>query len=343
MANNKASKGKRQFTDNAASPFEVISQFRQHRVRQIFDQAKRATASAKTRHKVLSSMMKDSGVDLAKIDQQHQREWDLVLRRADRQQRAAVALLKQQRVRQREAFRTVMEHRDRFEYKKGNPHTSICLWRAIAAPDVLVTVQTFSDGIAQLTRQPESSFRTGDNSIRLIAETIGAVAHGFHFTPVAAMELTTEHFFEGTMPHDGLLSVTAAFAPLGTIFLGAPGDCILNGDAGAEMLLYMRIIINPRSGLGFELPFGDTITIVDDDVNAGCDGASKQILVGGTHAVAHQLSRDNAVEVHAGDVVRVIAGYDMHIASSLRGVAMVNFFPSPLGFNVPMVLLRING
>jgi len=341
MAKNQPSE-KQRSTGDLASPFRLISQVRQQRVRGMFAEAKRITAASKARRRVLGSMMKQAGIELATIERGHQREWELLVRQAARQQKAATALLKQQRVRERQAFRTVMQHRERFEYRKGNPHTSICLWRAILAPDVVVNVQTFSDGIAQLTRQPETSFRTGDNTIRIIAETIGSRVHGFHLSPVAAMELTTEHSFEGTVPHDGVLSVTTTFAPLGTIFLGAPGDCVVTPSAGAEVLLYMRIIINPQSGLGFELPFGDTITIVDTDVTASCNGASKLIVVGGTHAVAHQLARNNAVEVHGGDVVRVIAGYDMHIASGLGGVTTVSFFPRPLGFNVPMVLLRIN-
>jgi hypothetical protein len=332
----------KQSKGEAVSPFSFINQVRQHRIRGMFEEARRATASAKTRRKVLGSTMKGSGFDLTTIDQQHQREWELLLRQSARRQKSAVALLKQQRVRQRQAFRTVMEHRERFEYRKGNPQTSICVWRAVTFPDVIVNVQTFSEGVAQLTTQPETFFRIGDNTIRFKAETIGVLPHDFHFSPVAAVQLTTEHTFQGTVPHDGMLSVTATFTPLGTIFLGAPGDCVLKPGAGAEMLLYMRIIIIPPRDGSFELPFGDTITIVEDDVTADCNGASKLIVVGGTHAVAHQLARDNAVEVHAGDVVRVIAGYDMHIASGLGGVATLTFSPAPLGFNVPMVLLRID-
>jgi hypothetical protein len=73
-----------------------------------------------------------------------------------------------------------------------------------------------------------------------------------------------------------------------------------------------------------------------------CAGVSDLMVVGGTHAVAHQFSRGNAVEVHDGDVVRVIAGYDVLIAGQARGIAQLDFFPAPLGFNVPMVLLRID-
>ena len=327
---------------DANSPFGFVSKVRQHKLREGLEAAKRATAAAKARRKVLASVLSNAGFELSTIQEQHQREWDLILKQAARQQKRAVSVLKQQHVRQRQSLRTIVEHRERFEYRKGNPHTSICMWRAIAAPDVLVNVQTFSDGVALLTRQPETSFRIGDNTIRFTAEARGREPHDFKFNPVASVEFVTEHFFDSTVPHDGILSVTGTFAPLGTIFLGAPGDCVINSNAGADISLYMRIIINPGSGLGFELPFGDTITIAEENLVSTCDGVSKLMVIGGTHAVASQLSRDNAVEVSEGDVVRVIAGYDVSIAAGIRGIASLNFFPAPLGFNVPMVLLRID-
>jgi hypothetical protein len=325
-----------------ASPFSLISKVRQHQLREQYEGARRSTAAARSRRKVLEAVLSNAGFDLASIEGQHQREWELILRQASSQQKTAVSILKQQRARQRQALRTIVENRERFEYKKGNPHTSICMWKATGAPNVLVNAQTFSDGVAGLTRQPETTVRTGDNTIRFTAEARGRLPHDFKFSPVASVDFVTEHFFESTAPHDGTLSVTGTFAPLGTIFLGAPGDCVINSSAGADIRLYMRIIINPRSGLGFELPFGDTITIASENLISTCDGVSRLMVIGGTHAVAHQLSRENAVEVAAGDVVQVIAGYDTNIAAGIRGIASLDFFTAPRGFNVPMVLLRID-
>src|SRR5205807_10471193 len=85
-----------------------------------------------------------------------------------------------------------------------------------------------------------------------------------HFAPtVESLDLITEHRFETTAPHAGQLGVSATYAPLGTIILHAPGALIAAGSAWTDIQLYIRVIITPIRGTPFELPFGETKTIVN--------------------------------------------------------------------------------
>jgi hypothetical protein len=221
---------------------EYIKRKREFQNRQLRDRAKRLTTAELNHRTLLSAIAAKSGLDSAALDRERQRDWELLVKDTTRQQKEVIGLLKQKRLRQREAFRTVMKHRKRFEHKKGNPHTSICLWRASARPDVLVNEETFSDGT--FTFIPIDAFRNaGNNIVRFNAEVVG-VAPGqspglgqfSHFAPtVESLDLITEHRFETTAPHAGTLTVTANYAPLGSIVLRAPGALIAPGSAWTDI------------------------------------------------------------------------------------------------------------
>ena len=236
---------------------EFVKQRRQYKTRETADRANRLLASELNHRKLLSSITAKIGFDLGAFDRERQRDWDTLLKNAARQQKEAIPILRQQRVRQREAFRTVMKHRKRFEYKKGNPHTSICVWRARPFPDVLINEQTFSDGVFQVTA-PTTLASIGQNVIRFNASAQGNLPHGVNpfepvpslepfsnLDPVESLELTTEHVFVSTAPQAGSLSVTATYAPIGNIFLGAPGALVAAGSAWTDVELYIRVLITP--------------------------------------------------------------------------------------------------
>ncbi|HSF24356.1 MAG TPA: hypothetical protein VLE20_09035, partial [Blastocatellia bacterium] len=118
--------------------------------------------------------------------------------------------------------------------------------------------------------------------------------------------------------------------------------CVLPGSASAEVLLFMFVEIDAANGDSFELPLGSTLTIVDREVDATCDGTNRRIRVGTSNGVAFQLAHNGVVAVEAGDLVRVRAGVDVFLSSALGGGATAIFAPQPFGFNVPMVLFKID-
>lgn len=322
---------------------DYLTQSRELQFRELVARTKRVGAAARTRRKLLESFSKKAGFDLSAIDALHAKDWESALRQAKRQDKAAAALLKQERVCQKQALRTINKHRDRFEYKKGNPHTSLCRWSAVNPPSVTVNPQTFNDGVVQFVSAPVAApVQAGQNIIRLSVSVTSNLAHGLSLSPAAAVDIFTEHVFEAQAPHDGVLSVIASYAPAGNIFIGAPGDCVLPGSASAEVLLFMFVEIDTANGDSFELPLGSTLTIVDREVDATCDGTNRRIRVGTSNGVAFQLAHNGVVAVEAGDLVRVRAGVDVFLSSALGGGATAIFAPQPLGFNVPMVLFKID-
>ena len=107
-------------------------------------------------------------------------------------------------------------------------------------------------------------------------------------------------------------------------------------------MLFMLVVIRTAAGERIELPRGEVATIVDQRIEASWHGTSRLIPVGTVNGVAYQLSHNNVVNVRAGDLVRVTAGFDVYIRALHRGNARITFAPQPFGFNVPMVLLRID-
>jgi len=320
-----------------------LRRIRELRTAELIDEARRIGPAARKRRRVLELTSEKLGIDLSSIDRGHDKDWELILKQVAKQQKAAMAFAKEQRARERQILRQVTKQRRRFEYKKGNPHTSICLWRATGRAALTFTPQTFNDGAANLLTAPQGPQPTVGQSIRRFSASVLAnAAHDVHFSPVAAADIFTSHTFEATVQQSGVLSVVANYIPSGTIFLGAPGDCVLPGSAGAEVLLFMQVEIETADGETIEFPLGATRTIVDEEVKASCDGKSRLIQVGTVNGVARQLTHNDIVAVEPGDLVRVVAGFDIYIAAALRGAVRATFDPQPSGLNVPMVLLKID-
>jgi hypothetical protein len=333
-----------QFLESSFDAFsQHIRQARELRTKELIDEARRVGAAARKRRRTVESAAKKAGLDLASVDLLHDKDWELAVRQVAKQEKSAIALAKQRRARERQVLRTVTKYRERFEYRKGNPHTSICLWQEAGSPGLFFTPQSFNDGVAQLLSSPTPPpARVGQNIIRFSAEVRARAAHDFHLNPVAAADILTRHLFTTTAPHAGVLSATANYVPSGTIFLGAPGDCVTAGSAGAEVLLIMFVTIITAAGDFIELPLGATQSIVDQEVKASCDGKSRLIQVGTINGVAFQLAHNNIIAVEEGDFIGVSAGFDIFIWGALRGDARATFDPQPFGLNVPMVLVRID-
>jgi hypothetical protein len=178
--------------------------------------------------------------------------------------------------------------------------------------------------------------------MRLSVRVRANMAHGLELSPAAAVDIFTEHVFEAEVPHEGVLSVIGSYAPAGNIFLGAPGDCVLPGGASAEVLLFMFVEVDTASGERIDMPLGTTTMIVDQSVDATCDGTNRLMRVGTSNGVAFQLAHNGIIAVEAGDLVRVRAGVDVFLRTALRGNAQAIFAPQPFGINVPMVVFKID-
>ena len=126
------------------------------------------------------------------------------------------------------------------------------------------------------------------------------------------------------------------------IFLGAPGDCIFPGSAGAEVVLFMFVEIVRPNRPTIELPLGTQMTIQDQSIRATCDGTNKMILVGTQNGVAFQLAHNDVIAVDQGDTVRVRAGIEIFLGTGAGGNAEAIFETRQLGLNVPMVLIKID-
>jgi hypothetical protein len=321
-----------------------LAEFRFHQDR---DRARRVGVAARERRRLLDTMARKLGLSLERLDALHRADWELLQRQVKAQETAAVALLRQQHARQRVAFRTIMKNRKRLEYRFGNPLLQTCLWRA-AAPVVVASFPfTFNEGTAGL--DPPAPVAppptTGNNLIRFTASAHAAATSTKGLQPVAGTEMVTSHVFRTTARADGLISVTANYAPLGTIFLGAPGDCVgLGGQARAELILFMRVRVLPPGRAPITFPVGDTLTILDEDINAGCAGESRLLPVGISGGDSYQVTNPDVGAVAEGETIEVTAGYSLTLRAASRGNAMASFATTTapfFGLNVPVVIVKI--
>jgi hypothetical protein len=311
----------------------------------LVEHTRRAGAAARRRQKVFNSFAKAAGIDLAAISALHAKEWEAVSKPSARQEKAAARLTKLQRNTQRQALTSINKHRDRFEYKKGNPHTSLCRWRATAAPSAVINPQTFNQGLVTIVSAPVgTALVAGENILRTRVRVDSARTSRDPALPLpaAAVDIFTRHTFEATVPHDGVLSVVANYAPAGNIFLGAPGDCIFPGSASAEVVLFMFVEIETAAGDLIELPLGSTSTIIDRSIDATCDSKNRMISVDTQNGVAYQLAHNGVVAVDQGDLVRVRAGIEIFLSTAVGGSAEAVFNTRPFGLNVPMVLIKVD-
>ena len=109
----------------AASPSGTEHAFREHRKRrlahrfaELVDEAKRRRAGARKRHRVMTALAKAAGVDMAALAALHRDEWQLMLRRAERQERSARALLAREQSMRRRMLGTINRHREHAHPKK---------------------------------------------------------------------------------------------------------------------------------------------------------------------------------------------------------------------------------
>lgn len=324
---------------------EYLVATREEQFAGIVENTKRAAAAARRRRKLFDTLAKAAGIDPEAVDALHEKEWQVISEPSARQNKAAARLAKLQRNSQRLALSSINKDRDRFEYQKGNPHTSICVWRATAAPSVTINPQTFNQGVVQIVSAPVGIAAVpGENILRARVRVTSRRVSRDLIVPVAAaaVDIFTDHVFEATVPHDGVLSVIANYAPSANIFLGAPGDCILPGSARAEVVLFMFVEILRPNGPSIELPLGTEKTIKDQSIRATCDGTNKMISVGTQNGVAFQLAHNDIIAVDQGDTVRVRAGIEIFLGTGAGGVAEAVFETQQLGLNVPMVLIKIN-
>jgi hypothetical protein len=345
MAGKKGGAVKGEHPGAASALFESLKDRRQFQFQELCGRVNRLGAAARDRSAVLERLAPQLGLNLDELRRQQAADEHMLLEQVKELEEAAAELLKKQSLRQRQALRTITDHADRFEYKKGNPHTSICLWRAVAPPNIIFNPQTFSEGVTDFIAPAPAAatVRVGQNIFRVSAEVVGGLAHDFVWNSVAAVDLFTQHVFAAAVPHGGSLSVTATYVPNGFINLVAPGDFIFAGGAGAEVSLGLEVAIATAAGDRIELPLGETPTILDVDIQASWDGQSRVVPVSPVGGVAYELARNNLVNVQEGDTVTVTAEFDIYLTGWHRGRAVARFGGQPLGINVPMVLLRIDG
>lgn len=309
------------------------------------DRARRVAVAARKRRKVLETVAKTTGVSLEQIDALHDADWELVLRQAKAREASAMTLLKRHHAGQRAAMKTVLKQRERFEYQGGNPIFQTCMWRATSAVTFAEVPIFFpNQGTAGLIPPSDSPLPTvGNNLIRFSASARANATGSFdRFEPASGFELLTSHVFVTTARADGILSVTGHFAPLGTVFLGAPGDCYgLGGSASVTLTVFLDVRITPPGAFGFNVPRGDPREILFQRVDAGCDTETRQVLVGPTGGESYTLTNADLAGVQTGDTIRVNARFALRLATALRGNAVAGFLLPPNGLNVPLVVAKI--
>jgi hypothetical protein len=320
---------------------KYVTGLREEQFKELVERTKRRGAAARTRRRFFEKLAKNIGFDISILDDLHAREWESISKPSKKQERAASRLAKLERESQKLALNTINRNRGRFEYRKGNPQTSICRWTATGPPSVTINPQTFNNGSVVVVPPITAVAQVGNNVLRTRVRVQANLSNRAGLFPVAAVDIFSSHIFEAQVPHDGVVSVVTEYSPMGNIFLGAPGDCVFPGESSAEVNLFMFVEIETAAGDVIELPRGTMNTIVDREIEATCDGTNRMIRIGSRNSVAHQLAHNDVIAVDQGDLVRVNAGIEIFLSTAMGGTAEAIFAPAPFGLNIPTVMVKV--
>ncbi len=238
---------------------------------------------------------------------------------------------------QRALLRHVLQNRQRFERQTGNPVTNICIWQTSAAPTATVHSDPGSGGSVNINPGVQGASPTaGANRVTLSVDCSG----------LALLTLRTHHVFRTTAPYDGILSVTAFFAPVGSYSLTGSGNCF--GSPGLAILdLRARVKVRLQNAAGdtFRTPTPAYSLIVHDQTDAGCE-ADARVGAFNLEGDAFEASRPRVMNVAAGDEIIAKAQYNLLLMTlTLHGAsgadADLDLSSADHGLNVPLVLVTV--
>jgi hypothetical protein len=313
----------------------------EYRLREQRDRARRIAVAAREVRKAVRGLEvpADALTAIAEAD------WELIQRQRKDQERAATKLLSRQEQRRRAAFKKAIHNRGMRAADPTPTLSQTCMWKASGPAGFATFPFVFNTGVFGFDGPPPDSPlpTVGKSLIRFQASAIANAAPTFsqagYQEPIAGAEIVTFHVFETTAEQSGRLSISAFYAPLGKIFVGAPGDYFFPGGVYVSVDLFMNVTVGND-----DIPMGPTLTILDQDTKGGLNGQSRLFAVG-AQSETFQLDNPNLATVEAGDTISVTASYSVYLSAAWRGVATATFRSSGspvLGLNVPVVLATIS-
>jgi len=305
--------------------------------RRMLDRMRRTVPGARRRDALFRRVAARVGFDASAMTALHARDYESCKQQVAAQRQAVRAQLRRRVTEQRALLRHVLQNRERFERRSGNPLTNICVWRTSTAPPATVETEAGSGSSVNMNPAVQGANPTaGTNRV-----TLSAICRG-----VCLLTLRTHHLFEATAPHDGVLSVTAYFAPVGSYSLMAAGSCF--GASGLSLLdLRARVKVRVRNDAGdvFRTPNPGFSLIVHDQTDAGCE-ADARAGAFDLDAEAFEASRPRLMNVLSGDRILVTAQYNLIVSTTtLDGAsgaeADLDLSSTDHGLNVPVVLMTV--
>ena len=305
--------------------------------RRMLDRLRRTIPGARHRTAVLRRLAARAGLDAAAVAALHARDFQTARKQLAAQRTAVRGRVRRHVAEQRALLRHLLANRERFERRGGNPRTQICVWRTSSAPSVTVEKTVGSGSSVDIDPEAQGA-NPGAGTNRV---TLSATCRGNSFLTVR-----TDHLFETTAPHDGVLSVSAFFTPVGSYSLAAAGSCF--GTSGVSILdLRARVKVRLRNAAGdvIRTPNPSFAPVVHDQTDAGCE-ADARAGAYDLDAQAFEISRAALMNVLEGDRIMVTAQYNLLISTNTLDPASgaeadLDVSSSGHGLNVPVVLIAI--
>jgi hypothetical protein len=320
---------------------EQRRQLAEFRLREQRDRARRIAVAARETRKVVHGL----GLPAEALTAVAEADWELIQHQRKEQEAAANKLLARQEERRRAAFKKAVRGKRLAAAAPSPTLSQTCMWKASGPAGFATFPFVFNTGSFGFDGPPpDSPFpAVGKSLIHFKASAIANAAPTFsqagYQQPIAGAEIVTSHVFETTAEQTGRLSVSAFYAPLGTIFVGAPGDYFFPGGVYVAVELFMNVTVGTD-----DIPTGPSLKILEQDVEGGIGGQSRLFAVG-AQSETFQLDNPNLATVEAGDAITVTASYSVYLSATWRGVATATFRSSGspvLGLNVPVVLATIS-
>lgn len=277
---------------------------------------------------MVDAALQNADFDRATLEKLHDEDYADCLKQTASRMKEAKKLLKQ-RLKAQKAFLRKVVREKRYEYERGNPVRISCLSQATSITSGFETFE--NGGVVTLTPNLVSQSPSAFNNLTTFAATCNG-PQGF-----AGLEVVSLHDFEYLPREDGLLDVTAFFAPVGSFSMAARGGCLFAGVA--VLSVTGQLSVRPVEGADFGPPIAQTEVDIMFSAEADADcAAATSVGIFNFDNESFSVPLQAPVVVRSTDRLFCLAKFTFQMIA-LHATSVVDL--ASVGLNVPVVLARL--
>jgi hypothetical protein len=265
-----------------------------------------------------------AGIDKSKLERLHQKD-DNTAAEFLKNQLGEINTYAVERAKRRKSLvRSAKLMRRHFEWTKGNPRTTVCLWQALRIQTYFVSVDAVSTSAVTITTE------FGDNTARF-SMSAGSKNSGGMNMLLLFFDFVWDCDISGIMNVEGWLHNNSTYS------LYAPGHCFHDTEANVDVAYRLNTYQGAPGGNVVELQSVEPQ--FHRNVKAGCNAKSK---AGVTDAVNERTLSMSDVPVNAGSPIIASIEMMLHTHAQRSNASSSINAKGSLGITVPSIWLIID-